>query len=49
MTVECEPSRFLDEIPANLVEYHEPKMLTEEETHEMMTDFLDSLKAKLGT
>ena len=22
--VECEPSRFLDEIPANLVEYHEP-------------------------
>jgi DNA helicase-2/ATP-dependent DNA helicase PcrA len=49
MTVECEPSRFLDEIPATLVEYHEPKMLTEEETHEMMTDFLDSLKAKLGT
>ena len=47
MTVECEPSRFLDEIPANLVEYHEPKMLTEEETHEMMTDFLDKLKAKL--
>jgi DNA helicase II / ATP-dependent DNA helicase PcrA len=23
-TVECTPSRFLDEIPANLVEYHEP-------------------------
>lgn len=46
MTVECEPSRFLDEIPANLVEYHEPKMLTEEETHEMMTDFLDKLRAK---
>ncbi len=24
-TVECEPSRFLDEIPPNLVEYHEPQ------------------------
>ncbi len=23
--VECEPSRFLDEIPQNLVEYHEPQ------------------------
>jgi DNA helicase II / ATP-dependent DNA helicase PcrA len=23
-TVECTPSRFLEEIPSNLVEYHEP-------------------------
>jgi DNA helicase-2/ATP-dependent DNA helicase PcrA len=47
MVADCEPSRFLDEIPANLVEYHEPKEFTQEETHEMMTDFLDKLKAKL--
>ncbi|MCQ2610210.1 MAG: UvrD-helicase domain-containing protein [Treponema sp.] len=24
-TIECEPSRFLDEIPENLVQYHEPQ------------------------
>ncbi len=47
MVADCEPSRFLDEIPANLVEYHEPKEFTQEETHEIMTDFLDKLKAKL--
>ena len=47
MTAEVEPSRFLDEIPANLVEYHEPKQLTEEETGEMFTDFLNQLKSKL--
>ena len=47
MTVEAEPSRFLDEIPANLVEYHEPKPLTEEETGEMFGSFLDKLKSKL--
>ena len=47
MTAEVEPSRFLDEIPANLVEYHEPKQLTEEETGEMFTDFLSQLKSKL--
>ena len=46
MTVETEPSRFLDEIPANLVEYHEPKQLTEEETGQMFSDFLQTLKAK---
>ena len=47
MTVETEPSRFLDEIPANLVEYHEPKQLTEEETGAMFSDFLGQLKAKM--
>ena len=41
------PSRFLDEIPANLVEYHEPKQLTEEETGAMFSDFLSTLKAKM--
>ena len=47
MTVETEPSRFLDEIPANLVEYHEPKQLTEEETGQIFSNFLSSLKAKV--
>ncbi len=41
------PSRFLDEIPSNLVEYHEPKQLTEEETGQMFSDFLGQLKAKM--
>lgn len=48
MTVESEPSRFLDEIPANLVEYHEPDPEpTEEETGEMFSNFLDKLKSQL--
>ncbi len=47
MVQEKEPSRFLDEIPANLVEYHEPKIPSEEETGEIFSDFLSSLKAKL--
>lgn len=46
MVVETEPSRFLDEIPANLVEYHEPKQISEEETGQMFSDFLAQLKAK---
>ena len=47
MTVESEPSRFLDEIPPNLVEYHEPDPEpTEEETGQMFSNFLDSLKAR---
>ncbi|MCR5254080.1 MAG: UvrD-helicase domain-containing protein [Treponema sp.] len=47
MTVESEPSRFLDEIPPNLVEYHEPDPEpTEEETGQMFGNFLDSLKAR---
>lgn len=47
MVRETEPSRFLDEIPENLVEYHQPKEITPEETQEMMSDFLSSLKARL--
>lgn len=48
MTVESEPSRFLDEIPANLVEYHEPDPEpTQEETGAMFSNFLDKLKSQL--
>ena len=47
MIRETEPSRFLDEIPSNLVEYHQPKEITEDETHEMFSSFLNSLKSRL--
>ena len=46
MINECTPSRFLDEIPQNLIEYHEPKEITQEEAHDMLSNFLDQLKAK---
>ncbi|MBO7582455.1 MAG: UvrD-helicase domain-containing protein [Treponema sp.] len=46
MVNECTPSRFLDEIPQNLIEYHEPKEITEEEAHDMLSNFLDNLKAR---
>ena len=29
-TVECQPSRFLDEIPSRLVEYHEPQLVVDD-------------------
>lgn len=39
--VECELSRFLDEIPENLVEYHEPmKTVTQEMGHNILSDML---------
>mgnify|MGYP003293149939 CR=1 FL=1 len=47
MVVECEPSRFLDEIPANLVEYHEPKQISAEETHDILSDMLANFKSRL--
>lgn len=48
MVTECEPSRFLDEIPANLVEYHQPSQeLSEEQTHDMFADMLADFKSKL--
>ena len=48
MTRECEPSRFLDEIPANLVEYHTPSQeLTAEKTHDLLSDTLKNFKLKL--
>lgn len=44
--IECTPSRFLDEIPANLVEYHEPqKELTIEKTHDILSDMLKKFSA----
>ena len=43
-TVECEPSRFLDEIPRSLVEYHEPsKEVTEEVAHELLANMLKNM------
>ena len=45
--MEVTPSRFLDEIPENLVEYHKPKQITEEETGQMFSDFLSTLKEKM--
>ena len=43
-TVECEPSRFLDEIPESLVKYHEPsKELDADDAHEMLQNMLKNL------
>ncbi|WP_407400901.1 ATP-dependent helicase [Treponema sp.] len=43
-TVDCEPSRFLDEIPSNLVEYHEPsKEVSEEMAHELLQNMLKNM------
>ena len=42
--VECEPSRFLDEIPQNLVKYHEPsKEVAPEDAHELLQNMLKNL------
>ncbi|MBO4629398.1 MAG: UvrD-helicase domain-containing protein [Treponema sp.] len=46
MVTECTPSRFLDEIPQNLIEYHEPKEITDEEAHDMLSNFLENLKSR---
>ena len=43
-SLDCEPSRFLDEIPASLVKYHEPsKELDAEDAHEMLQNMLKNL------
>lgn len=43
--IECIPSRFLDEIPENLVEYHQPKTeVTQEEGHQFLTEMLKQFK-----
>lgn len=48
MIRECEPSRFLDEIPANLVKYHEPeKEVSQEQAHNMLSNMLASFKSRL--
>ena len=41
MTVECTPSPFLDEIPENLVEYHErPKEVEADKAHDILSNML---------
>ena len=46
MIVECEPSRFLDEIPENLVEYHEPrKEVSEDTARSILSDMLKKFSA----
>ena len=43
-TIECEPSRFLDEIPENLVEYHEPsKIVDADEAHALLQNMLKNM------
>lgn len=40
-TNECKPSRFLDEIPSNLVKYHEPdEELTNEKAQELLQNMI---------
>ncbi len=43
--IDCEPSRFLDEIPSNLVEYHNPEEpVSGEKAKNLFEDMLKSLK-----
>ncbi|HBB13598.1 MAG: UvrD-helicase domain-containing protein [Treponema sp.] len=43
-SVDCEPSRFLDEIPQNLVKYHEPsKEVDADAAHEMLQNMLRNM------
>jgi DNA helicase-2/ATP-dependent DNA helicase PcrA len=43
-TVDCTPSRFLDEIPANLVEYHQPsEQVSDEQAHELLQNMLKNM------
>ncbi|MBO4387202.1 MAG: UvrD-helicase domain-containing protein [Treponema sp.] len=43
-SVDCEPSRFLDEIPKNLVKYHEPsKEVDADAAHEMLQNMLRNM------
>jgi len=43
--IECTPSRFLDEIPVNLVEYHEPSAPIDDET---AMSILDQMKKRFS-
>lgn len=46
MIVECEPSRFLDEIPENLVEYHEPqKEVPADKARDILSNMLKKFSA----
>lgn len=43
-TVECAPSRFLEEIPESLVEYHEPsKEVSDDQAHELLQNMLKNM------
>lgn len=43
--IDCEPSRFLDEIPENLVEYHNPEEpVSDEKAKNLFEDMLKNLK-----
>ncbi len=43
--VDCEPSRFLDEIPENLVEYHNPQApVSDEKAKDLFKNMLESLQ-----
>lgn len=44
-TVECIPSRFLDEIPPNLVAYHEPQKTVDNQT---ALDILEQMKKRFS-
>lgn len=44
--VECTPSRFLDEIPAHLVEYHEPQEPVDDKTAQEMFAALKQMFSK---
>ncbi len=46
MLNECTPSRFLDEIPQNLIEYHEPKQITDADVVNRLDDLLASFNAR---
>ncbi|MBQ0162118.1 MAG: UvrD-helicase domain-containing protein [Treponema sp.] len=45
-TVECTPSRFLDEIPPNLVEYHEPsQVVSDDKAQDILARMAEMFKA----
>lgn len=45
-TIECTPSRFLDEIPPNLVEYHEPsQVVSDDKAQDILARMAEMFKA----
>lgn len=43
-TIECQPSRFLDEIPESLIKYHEPsKEVNADQAHELLQNMLKNM------
>ena len=43
--IDCTPSRFLDEIPVGLVEYHEPSQIV---SNDKAMDILENMKKMFG-